>query len=163
MNPNGLNLPEKWCHSRAPDLRTSRNARGGTRDSGTPGGGNFAAICGTSDSGARQNTRPARTGRATLPLFAAIAAPGPRKPALPLEREPNLTGFKGKRQESVRYFRIEGPCFRRFPGASGDFPREPRKNPTPVMRFWTRISGPGKELGFIYIYIYIYIYPSIYG
>ena len=86
-----------------------------------------------------------------MPLFAANAAPGPGKPAPTLEREANRTRFRGKRHGSVRYFRIEGPCFRRFPGARGDFPRERRKTPTGLARFWTRISGPGKELGLIYI------------
>ena len=39
---------------------------------------------------------------ATLPLFAALAAPGPGKPAPTLEREANSTGMKAKRHGSVR-------------------------------------------------------------
>ena len=93
---------------------------------GAPGGGNFAAICGNSGSGARQNAAPAGTGRDTLPLFAALAPPGPGKPALPLEREANPPGFAGKWHGSVRYFRSEAPCFWRFPGRKGDSAREPR-------------------------------------
>ena len=100
-------------------------ARGQGRGS-APGGGNFAAICGTSGSGARQNAAPARTGRDTLPLFAALAPPGPRKPALPLEREANPPGIAAKWHGRVRYFRSEAPCFWRFPGRSGDLARESR-------------------------------------
>ena len=99
------------------------------------GGGNFAATCGSCGSGARQNMGPAAIGRATLPLFATLAAPGPRKPAFTSEQEANRTGFRVKRHGSVRYFRIEGLCFRRFPGRSGDFPREARKTLTQPTRF----------------------------
>ena len=103
--------------------RAPQGDRGGV---GAPGGGNFAAICGTSGFGARQNAAPAGTGRDTLPLFAAVAAPGPRKPALPLEREANPPGFAGKWHGRVRYFRSEAPCFWRFPGRRGDLAREAR-------------------------------------
>ena len=105
----------------APEDAAMGHGRGGA-----PRGANFAAICGTSGSGARQNAAPARTGRDTLPLFEALAPPGPRKPALPLEREANPPGFAGKWHESVRYFRSGGPGFWRFPGRRRDFARESR-------------------------------------
>ena len=105
--------PERGSTKRTPGAPPGppEGAAMGHGRGGAPGGGNFAAICGTSGSGARQNAAPARTGRDPLPLFAALAPPGPGKPALPLQREANPTGFAGKWHGSVRYFRSEAPCF----------------------------------------------------
>ena len=134
-SPESRDRPEtRHTTVRKSTQRTSRTAPGHPDEPGrgpgrrsAQGEGNVAAIYNISGSEIRQNADFATTGRLTLLLFAALAVPGPGKPTPTLEREPNRTGFRGKRHGSVRYFQIEGPCFRRFPGTSGDFLGECRK------------------------------------